>query len=176
MSPLSDWAVPVVTVPAAGKHVERSATEAEREAIARALSILACKSLACDVRIRALRDGRYRVAGQITADVVQACVVSLEPVDGRIEEALDVEFWPPDQIPALRSTEQDEWFDPEAADGAEPLENASIGLGRLVFETLSAALDPYPRKPGATLEWQESAETKASVHPFAALAKLKPKT
>lgn len=175
MSELSAWSIGVSEIPAAGKRIEYTATEAERIAAARAWDILACTALACEIRVKPLRDGRYRVAGTIRASIVQACVVTLEPVDGTIEEAFDVEFWPADQIPSLQSTAQDEWFDPQAADGAEPIENGRIGLGRLVFECVSAALDPYPRKPGATLDWQEPETSKAAVHPFAALAKLKPK-
>ena len=50
-----------------------------------------------------------------------------------------------------------------------------IDVGRVVFETLSAALDPYPRKNGASLEWQdpESAEGVGASGPFGALKKLK---
>ena len=49
----------------------------------------------------------------------------------------------------------------------EPIEHGTIEVGRVVFETLSAALDPYPRKSGATLEWQdpESAEEPAGIGP-----------
>ena len=56
-----------------------------------------------------------------------------------------------------------------------PIENGKIAYGRLIYECISAGLPPYPRKPDATLDWQEKPAT-ADVHPFAALAKLKPKS
>ena len=172
---LSDWSIAIAEIAESGKRVSRATTDAERRALAEALEILDCTALACDVRVVPLRGGRFHLAGEISADVVQACVVSLEPVAARIEEKVDVEFWPAAEIPGPVSTAQDEWFDPGAPDGAEPIENGRIGLGRIVYECVSAGLDPYPRKPGAKLAWQERPEDKASVHPFAALAKLKPK-
>lgn len=173
MPVLTDWTIPVTAVPEGGMRFTRTGTENERRALADALEILEVTALTCDLRIRPLRQGRYQMAGTVKADVVQACVVSLEPVKGSVEETIDLEFWPEGQIPGPPSTAQDEWFDPQAPDGAEPIEHGRIAAGRLVFETLSAALDPYPRKPGATLSYQEEPDMKAQVHPFAALAKLK---
>jgi uncharacterized metal-binding protein YceD (DUF177 family) len=173
---LTDWTIPVTEILESGKRFERSATEAELKAVAKELDILDVNKLQCDVRARPLRKGHYQVTGRIKADVAQACVVSLEPVEGKVDEAIDLEFWPEGEVPMPSSTAQDEWVDPQAPDGAEPIENGRIDIGRLVFETLSAGLDPYPRKPGATLAYQEKPEVTAAIHPFAALAKLKPKT
>lgn len=176
MTLLPDWTIAVAEVLEAGKRFARVATEAERKAVAAELDILDVIELACDVRVRHLRKGHYQATGKITACVVQACVVSLEPVEAKIEEMIDLEFWPEGEVPKPASTAQDEWFDPAAPDGAEPIENGRIDIGRLVYETLSAGLDPYPRKPGATLAFKEKPEVTAEVHPFAALAKLKPKS
>jgi uncharacterized metal-binding protein YceD (DUF177 family) len=171
----TDWMIAIRDVPHNGLHVVRSATDEECSALAKALGILECTALDCDIRIRALRQGRYQVAGRITAQVIQACVVSLEPVASRVEESLDVEFWPRDQITPPVSTAGEEWFDPQSPDGAEAIEDGQIALGRLIYECIAAGLDPYPRKPGATLAWTEKPELAAEIHPFAALAKLKKK-
>lgn len=173
MTVLTDWTIAVSEIPAAGKRFARTATDADRRALAETLEIPEVTALACDLRVRALRQGRYRLTGTVTAQVVQSCVVWLEPVAGEVHEALDLEFWPADQIPQPSSTAQDEFFDPEAPDGAEPIEHGRIELGRLVYEVVSAGLDPYPRKAGAKLDVQEAPEIAAEVHPFAALAKLK---
>jgi len=54
-----------------------------------------------------------------------------------------------------------------------------IAVGRVVFESLAAAIDPFPRKPGATLDLQQSPSADAAddkpANPFAVLANLKPK-
>lgn len=173
MSALLSWSIPVAEVRDAGKHVTWSASEAERQALARELSILDVTRFDCDVRLRPLRLGRYHARGTVKAAVVQACVVTLEPVAATVEEVIDHEFWPQADVPRPTSTAHDEWIDPEAPDEAEPIENGRLGIGRLAYELLAAGLDPYPRKPGAELAIKAKPEAIAEVHPFAALAKLK---
>jgi hypothetical protein len=50
-----------------------------------------------------------------------------------------------------------------------------IDAGRIVFETLSASVDPYPRRAGAQFEGEELGDAAApgASGPFAALKKLK---
>jgi uncharacterized metal-binding protein YceD (DUF177 family) len=169
----TSWIAAVTDVPEAGLRFTRSATEAERKAVAAALEILDCTALECDLRVRALRQGRYQVSGTVKGAVVQACSVTLEPLPAPIDETINVEFWPKDQVPRPSSTAQDEFLDPDAPDGAEPIENGKLGLGQIVYEYIAAGLDPYPRKPDATVEWRAKPEKTAEIHPFAALAKLK---
>ncbi len=38
----------------------------------------------------------------------------------------------------------------------EPIEHGRIDVGRIVYETLSAAIDPYPRKAGAEFAADEA--------------------
>ena len=106
--------------------------------------------------IRALGAGRYRLAGTLRARLTQACVATLEPLPQTIEEEFEVQFWPRERCRRRATTEVEVSSVPDV----EPIEHGTIEVGRVVFETLSAALDPYPRKSGATLEWQdpESAE------------------
>jgi hypothetical protein len=81
-------------------------------------------------------------------EVTQACGVTLEPVASTIEEHLDVPFWPEADIPAPKSGEVDlgDEEDPE------PITDGRIAVGRLLFECLAAAIDPFPRNPEARLE------------------------
>ncbi len=61
-----------------------------------------------------------------------------------------------------------------AAAEIEPIEHGLIDAGRIVFETLSAAVDPYPRKAGAEFHADAVATTASSeAGPFAALKELK---
>jgi len=57
----------------------------------------------------------------------------------------------------------------------EPIEHGLIDAGRIIFETLSASVDPYPRKPGAEFTAEELGDGAAATKtgPFAALKKLK---
>jgi hypothetical protein len=52
------------------------------------------------------------------------------------------------------------------------LEHGLIPVGRIVFESLSASLDPYPRSEGAEFTWQDP-KSESAANPFAALSKLK---
>jgi hypothetical protein len=169
------WSHRTAEVPEAGLHVVREATPAEREAAAEALGIVSCEALSADYLVRALGGGRYRLAGKLTANVTQACVVTLEPVAETIGEEVDVAFWPAESLPGPRGEEE---VEVSSIAEIEPIEHGQIEVGRVLFEILSASLDPYPRKPGARLEWEEQAggQGRGATGPFAGLKQLKNKS
>jgi uncharacterized metal-binding protein YceD (DUF177 family) len=165
-----DWGHKVVDVPAAGFRHEREATESERQAIAGALGLLALNHLSARYRIEAISGGAW-LSGKISADVDQACVVTLEPVNARIEELFDVEFWP-----HLEAGGNDEEASVLDAPEVEKFEHGIIPAGRIIFETLAASLDPYPRREGVEFNWQDPLATEPEkASPFAVLSKLKDK-
>jgi hypothetical protein len=170
-SPL-DWTIPVTEIGEAGRGEERSANSAEREAVAKTLAILSCDQLTASYEVKPMGSGRYRLTGDVEGDVTQSCIVTLDPVTSHISDAFAVELWPPDQMPASGEDEEREIL---AGDDVEAIENGRIPVGRIVFEHISAVLDPYPRKPGAEFDWRDpkaEADAKAG-GAFAALAKLK---
>ena len=168
--PLS-WSHRAAAIPEAGLHQSVAATEAERSAISKELSLISCETIAVDYSIRALGMGRYRLAGTLLARLTQACVATLEPLPQTIEEAFEAEFWPAGSLPETVDAEVEALSVPDV----EPIEHGTIEVGRVVFEIVSAALDPYPRKSGASLEWQdpESVEDSGAAGAFGALKKLK---
>lgn len=173
-----DWVHLTTEIPESGRRFERRATEAERAAVAKELELAGCPRLDVSYQVRALHNGRYRVEGRIDADVVQSCVVTLEPVAQRIDEAFDVTFDPRGEEERPVSSEREILSEPDV----EPLADGRIEIGRVAFELVASALDPYPRKPGADLE-QIAPHVVASgnddgdkaPNPFAVLAKLKDK-
>ena len=170
-----DWIERTKDITDEGKSSVRSANPDEREAMARALNILACDSLAADTSIRRLPQGRYRLGGVMRASVTQTCVVTLDPVPEKIEEAFEVEFWPPEMLEARAPAGEKGVLD---GPDVEPLVKNAVDVGRIVFELLSASLEPYPRKAGAEFEWSgpeaDAPETKPD-SPFSVLEKLRPK-
>lgn len=173
-----DWVHLTTEIPEAGRRFERRATEAERAAVAKDLDLAGCPRLDVSYQIKALSNGRYRAAGRIDADVVQSCVVTLEPVAQKIDEAFDVTFDPRGDDDRPVSGEREILSEPDV----EPLTDGRLEIGRVAFELLAAALDPYPRKPGADLEQiaphvvaggRDAGD--AAPNPFAVLAKLKDK-
>ena len=176
MSEPLDWTHGLAEIGDHGLARERRASEVERVALARALDIVGVCDLRASYVIRPLGRGRYRLAGDIDAEVTQSCVVTLESVPGRIAESFEAEFMPADEL--ARAERQDEEMEALAAAELEPIVHDRIEVGRVVYEHLAAALDPYPRKEGARLEQADAAKAAGGERegPFAALAKLKPRS
>ena len=149
-------------------------TEAENAAIKGLLELIELEDLSFGYRLRSGYGGRVHLSGRLKADTVQTCVVSLEPIPAAIDMPLDVEFWPAALIEDLGKKPED----PSQAgveDWPEPITAGTIDLGPIVYETLATALDPYPKKTGASFQWSQAelgAEAPES-GPFAALKQLK---
>jgi hypothetical protein len=165
-----DWSYRVREIPEVGLRETRSATATEQASVAAALEILSCEELTARFDIRATGKGHYRLAGKVAAKLTQTCGVTLEPIPQTAEGTFDVEFWPTGSVPEQGEDE----VEALSAAEIEPIEHGLIDAGRIVFETLSASVDPYPRKAGA--EFQPDAlddPDKPAGGPFAALQKLK---
>jgi hypothetical protein len=166
-----NWTEITTEVPAAGIEREREATAEERQKLAEALGILCVSRLLARYRLSSMAGDAYRLTGALLADVEQACIVSLESVSETIDAGFEVEFHP-------RVGEPENATELGILDvvDVEPLEGGIIPVGRIVYETLSSALDPYPRRQNATFSWQDPrAEQAEKASPFAVLAALKNK-
>jgi uncharacterized metal-binding protein YceD (DUF177 family) len=174
MSEPLDWWHGLGEIGEDGLSRERLASEAECAALAGALDIIAVTELRAVYEIRPLGRARYRLTGDIEAHVTQACVVTLQPVADRIAERFEAEFMPAPELARAERQEEEEVEALAAAD-LEPIANDRIEVGRVVYEQVAAALDPYPRQEGARLELpgarEEGGEERAG--PFSALAKLR---
>ena len=174
MNPLSetvlpDWTLAILDIPAGGLSRERSVPPDAMAEFAKTLGMLSLEQVTTNYRIDRLAGGGYRLHGRLSAKGEQACVVSLDPVAAALDEAFDVEFWP--EVASGDGGEDKTILDVR---DVETLENGSIPVGRVILETISAALDPYPRKPGAEFNWTDTAPSAPEkVSPFAALSKLK---
>lgn len=170
-----EWDHAVREIPERGVTRRREASPEELAQVAEALELTGCTVLTASYTIAPTLDGRYRLYGDLRAQVTQACVVTLEPVEGTIEENFDVTFWPPERMPATESRAIALDDEPEP----EPILAGQIDVGRVVFECLAAAVDPFPRKPGATLDLHASSPPGSDAgkpeNPFAVLANIKPK-
>jgi uncharacterized metal-binding protein YceD (DUF177 family) len=166
------WRVPVrlEEVPAAGQRFALEAEAATRNGLAAAAGLAGLPRLAATFEVaRHGRDGLH-VTGTVSATVQQTCVVTLEPMESEIEEAIDLTF-----VPAAgreRSGVAQEASPATAGDDdLETLVNGTVDLGALATEFLLLGIDPYPRKPDA--EFAAPPAEDAAGHPFAALAALK---
>jgi uncharacterized metal-binding protein YceD (DUF177 family) len=166
------WDHLIEDIPATGLAVERTADAAELARIAAALELLACQQLEARYQIVPLSLGRYKLTGELKASIEQSCVVTLEPVASDIAETYAVTYWPDAALPQPAAG-------PLALDGQpdpEPIVDGKIDAGRIVFESLAAAINPFPRRPGAIFEGPLSAPAQGKPEsPFAVLANLKAK-
>lgn len=171
MSASLPWSHRVSEVPEAGLNITRQATAPECAQIAEELDLLGCEALKAEFVLMPIGAGRYRMSGTLTARVTQSCVVTLEPVAQTIKEPFDLEFWPAGSLPEMGEEEVEALALPDV----EPIEHGWIQDGRVILELLASSLDPYPRKAGASLAWQDKADDAGgeAANPFAALKKLK---
>ena len=77
------------------------------------------------------------ISGRFQAEVIQTCVISLEPISAELDEEINLVF-------ARDNEKSADIVDPE---DAEPLKEDVVDLGELVAEEFSLALEPYPRRP-----------------------------
>jgi hypothetical protein len=173
--PLRDrrWRVDVGSVPGHGARRELTATSVELAEVAVALDIEACQALEVICEVKASGRGRYRTSGKLLARITQLCTITLEPLEATIAEPLTAEFWPEAEIAAPNDETP---IDPSVVDVPEPIRDGIIDVGQFAYEVLAAAIDPYPRKPGASFTWTDPLDSDGNAaSPFAQLGKLKGK-
>jgi len=169
------WSVPIVVaqIPDTGLHREFEAGPATRDAMADVAGLREILSAHASLEVTPKGGGRFQVAGRVQARVGQTCVVTLDPVENEIDEAIDLMFAPPEQIPVMADlVDEASASDVEIPDPPEPIENGVIDLGRVATDALFLGIDPYPRKPDAVFEPLVVAEDPED-HPFAALRALR---
>jgi uncharacterized metal-binding protein YceD (DUF177 family) len=164
------WSIPVRLdeIPETGLHIDLEADAPTRAAVAAAVAVNEVPRFAASFDLaRHGREGMH-VVGTVSAQVLQTCVVTLDPVENQIEEGIDLVFVAPSALgPAANEVN----LEAEAVEPPESLIDGVVDLGAVATEFLMLAIDPYPRKPGAVFEPPENAD--AGSHPFAALAALR---
>jgi uncharacterized metal-binding protein YceD (DUF177 family) len=143
------------------------ADAAERAALARRFGLPRLDQLAALVRLSRQPGDLIRVNGRLEAELVQTCVVTLEPFPSHVEDSFDVLF-----AEGVEALPQDVLLDPED-EGPEPIADGTIDIGELVAQFLSLALDPHPRAPGVALDQVWSPGDGSPQSPFAVLEALK---
>ncbi|WP_260581607.1 YceD family protein [Sphingopyxis sp. PET50] len=164
----------VITLAEAGpsKTVALEAGAAARAAIAERLRLVALDRFEAAVDVRAVAGG-VGVRGEVRAKLVQSCAATDLPVPATIAEPFDLKF--------LREMPPGDGEDAEIELGAEdidvlPLEHDRVDLGEVAVQTLSLALNPFPRHPDADrILAEKGVLSEEQAGPFAALAALKGK-
>ncbi|WP_112321451.1 YceD family protein [Oceanibium sediminis] len=151
---------------------EEEATPEEMEKLVTLMDLLSLRKLRFSGSLTPVDGGGWHLKGDLGATVSQPCVVTLAPVQSRIDRRVTRLYLPGGEI-AATATELE--IDPDEDDTIEPLTD-SINLGLLAMEELALALPLYPRAKGVPDPEATRTETADSrENPFAALAGLKKK-
>ena len=144
----------------------------ERLALAKRFDLIELQRLVATLSLKPELRGAVAVKGRVEADVVQRCVVTLEPLSSHLDMAINMIFVP-------ESLQRGGAGSPDIENSDEDVEyyaHNKIDLGELIAQHLGINLDPYPRKPDAALEQTEFGQPDQNPHPLAQLAVLTKKT
>lgn len=197
--PEFSFPIDITTLPVSGRTYTIKASEDERAQVAQRLGLQKIDALSAVLDVATTSKGTIKVTGQVTADVVQTCVVSLGPVPAKVADNVSATFVTEDRAEAdklkkerererakakTRAPKKSELEEEEVVtlggdDPPEVAQGGRIDLGEVAVVHLALALAPYPRAPGVAFDaeaWTaapEKDEKSSSIRPFAALAKLK---
>jgi len=164
-----------------GTALEIAASDSERLALAKRFGFLGLPALSARVTVDRRPGGQVVVEGRLRGRIVQACILTLDPVAQDLDETFRLVF--KQDLAEERDPESGEALVSAQADAPEPLTESLLDVGEIVAEQLSLAADPYPRKHGVKLEDVLPKPRKEGRHgrheqrrhPFAGLAALRDK-
>lgn len=175
--------VAVKRLPQKGLTVKIEADERERRALREFHELEDVKSFKAELQIVPWKKDGIRVRGVVKADIVQSCIVTLEPIDAKIDAEIDSLFVPQDsRLARLPLDENGELIiSAEGPDIPETFSGDSLDAGAIAEEFFELAIDPYPRKPEAeaappvVATFGTDAGDEKPVNPFASLKDWKQK-
>lgn len=171
--PAFSYPVKVGNISANAVTVRLEANEAERKALGDLWGVLEVQSLAAELQIARWKKDGVKIKGRVKARIVQACVVTLEPVQSEIDEPVEAIFVPEgSRLARIAANDSGEMIlDPEGPDLPDTFTGDTIDVGLAVTEHAALAIDPYPRKQGVSFGERIESSEKDDVrpNPFAAL-------
>lgn len=155
-----------------GLEISLDAGPEARALLAKRYDLLALNELDARLVIEPWRKKGLKVAGTLNADLVQSCIVTLDPVPAAVTADFTLLYLPED-VSGRRAMEVA--VDPLAEEPPDPLPVEGVDLGEAVAEQLALVLDPYPRVEGAEFDVAESSEggSEKKPNPFELLKNLK---
>lgn len=164
----------VARLPQKGMPVVIEADAKQRARLAEEHGLVSVGRYRADLLVTSWKRNGVKVLGTVEADIVQECVVTLEPLESRISEDVSAVFLPEDsKLGRLGFHGGGEiLLDAEGPDSPETFCGDTIDVGALAEEFFELAIDPYPRRPGANLDLAAD-DADPAVSPFAGLSSLK---
>ena len=160
----------------AGDAVRIVADAEQRAAIAKWSGVLSVEKLEAAVELKKLSATRFGLSFHLLAEVNQACVVTLEPVAGRIDHHFERELHFIGQVrhkaDSLVEKGAELVLDADPEEGPEEIQSLHYDLAGPVLEEYVLSLEPYPRRPGVAFNAEPEGEDPPE-SPFAVLKTLK---
>ena len=158
MESAPEWSVLVdaQTVTSTPQKIRVAASEEQRKALCQRLDLSAISSLSADITLHREKGSIIHVNGLMKANVMQHCVMTMDPVQTQIEETFEGWYADQDRIVMLTKARHERLgrlADSEIpildeSEDPEPLVNGMIDVGELVVQNLSLAIDAFPRRRG----------------------------
>ena len=149
----------------AGSRIEIVANGDDLARLARWASVDTVRAFGARVELCRLSRTRFSLEAELEADIVQSCVVTLDPVVTHIARQVTRELH---FSPRPRAVGGELTLSAGDEDVPEEIASLDYDLAAPLLEELLLAIDPYPRKEGVTFEPPvQPAETPES--PFAVL-------
>jgi uncharacterized metal-binding protein YceD (DUF177 family) len=165
--------VSVNRLPQAGMTVILKADADELKRLAKAHDLLEVSAFSAQMLVKKWRGDGVKVTGTVKADIVQNCVVTLEPLNSSLSNDIEAVFVPETSKLARPpvSGEGEIVLDYDGPDLPDTFSGDTIDAGALAEEIFGLAIDPYPRKQGAAFEFEDASasEAEAKPSPFAKL-------
>jgi uncharacterized metal-binding protein YceD (DUF177 family) len=152
--------VAVAELPATGRTVKLALSADDAAALCHELDLIALTDIAAELRLKPVGRDSLHVTGRVCGQVVQPCVVTLEPVTTIIDQPVDVTY-----APAPSGRAQSEASDEDAPD---VLIDGRVDVGQLAREFLVMAIPDYPRRADVPPVGEESSGSERQT-PFAGL-------
>ncbi|BAV52379.1 hypothetical protein MLTONO_7477 [Mesorhizobium loti] len=165
LSPVSFFAN-VARLPQKGLPVVIEADAAQRAALAEEHGLLSVEVYRAELLVASWKRNGVKVSGRVEADITQACIVTLDPVAAHIDEPVEALLLPEDSKLGRQGFEGggEILLDADGPDSPETFSGDTIDVGALAEQFFALAIDPYPRKPGASLN--AGGETEAVENEF----------
>ena len=146
----------------------------ERAALALAAGILEVPKFATRITLTKLSPTRFEIRYGLAAEILQACVVTLEPLTARITRdfSRELHFTPNLRRPAEEIGKKEIIVTPGDEELPDEIGSLHYDLAGPLLEEFLLAIDPYPRAPGVEFALPEEARDQPE-SPFAVLKGLK---
>ncbi|MGH6870817.1 MAG: DUF177 domain-containing protein [Rhizomicrobium sp.] len=154
---------------AAGADITVRAKAGELPALAKWIGVDAMAAFEGRLVLHKLSQTRFSYEAELEADIVQACVATLDPVRTHIARTFSRTLHLTQGPVSARETVL---VSPADDDSPEEIASTRFDLAGPLIEELTLAVDPYPRAPGVAFE-PPAGDKSPEESPFAVLKQLK---